>query len=50
MRFNSEAYNKLYPRKKDKEFIESAVETFTPTIDEVDNVENNVDNVENNII
>lgn len=34
MRFNSEAYDKLYPRQKEKENIETAVETFTPTADE----------------
>ena len=34
MRFNSEVYDKLYPRQKEKENIETAVETFTPTADE----------------
>lgn len=51
MRFNSEAYDKLYPRKKEKEVIESAVETFTPTSDEQDEedtvVEKIVETVEN---
>lgn len=35
MRFDSEAYDKLYPRDTGNEQkIESAVETFTPTADE----------------
>ncbi|MGJ0538253.1 hypothetical protein [Enterococcus faecium] len=35
MRFDSEAYDKLYPRNAGNETeIESAVETFTPTADE----------------
>lgn len=33
MRFNSEAYNKLYPRIEEPEKIETAVELFTPTKD-----------------
>lgn len=39
MRFNSEAYDKLYPRKPKKETVETAVETFTPTTDEQEEVE-----------
>ena len=34
MRFNTEAYDKVFPRQEEKESIESAVPTFTPTIDE----------------
>ena len=34
MRFNSTAYDKLFPRQKKKETVETAVETFTPTTDE----------------
>ncbi len=34
VRFNSTAYDKLYPRQKKKETVETAVETFTPTTDE----------------
>ena len=35
MRFDSEAYDKLFPREADNGTkIESAVETFTPTADE----------------
>ena len=36
MRFDSEAYDKLYPRDADNGIkIESAVDTFTPTADEM---------------
>ena len=34
LRFNSNAYDKVYPRPKKEEVVESAVETFTPTTDE----------------
>ena len=34
LRFNSDAYDKVYPRPKKEEVVESAVETFTPTTDE----------------
>lgn len=34
MRFNSEAYDKVYPRQKEVEKVETVVETFTPTEDE----------------
>lgn len=37
MRFNSDAYDKLYPRKEDVEVIETPVETFTPTTDKLNN-------------
>lgn len=30
-RFNSEAYDKLFPREQQKEVVESAVETFKPS-------------------
>lgn len=41
MRFDSEAYDKLYPRDAGNETeIESAVETFTPTADEQKSAEN----------
>lgn len=38
MRFNSEAYNELFPRDNDteKEEVESAVETFKPTEEELE--------------
>ena len=37
MRFNCEAYDELFPRDNsvEKEEVESAVETFKPTEDEV---------------
>ena len=48
MRFDSKAYDKLFPRKKEKENIESAVDTFTPTTDEQEEtVDSNVENVDN---
>lgn len=31
MRFNSDAYDKAFPRTKPKEKIETVVETFRPT-------------------
>lgn len=31
MRFNSEAYNKLFPREEPKPVVESAVDTFKPS-------------------
>lgn len=34
MRFNTEAYDKVFPRQEERETIESAVDTFTPTADE----------------
>ena len=38
MRFNSEAYEKLYPREQKKTVeVETAVEGFTPTAKEVEN-------------
>lgn len=46
MRFSSDAYDKLYPRQKEKEVIESAVETFTPTTDEQDANEETNENTE----
>lgn len=45
MRFNGEAYDKLYPREQDDaEQIETAVEGFTPTATE--NSEKAVENSE----
>ena len=37
MRFNSEAYEKLYPRQQKPVEVETAVEGFTPTVKEVEN-------------
>lgn len=31
MRFNSEAYDKLFPREEPKPVVESAVDTFKPS-------------------
>lgn len=31
MRFNSQAYDKVFPRKAEVEHVESAVETFKPS-------------------
>ena len=41
MRFDCEAYDELFPRKNEteKENVESAVETFKPTEEEVEEVE-----------
>lgn len=36
MRFNSDAYDKAFPRTKPKEKIETVVETFRPTQQEED--------------
>lgn len=38
-RFNSEAYDKLFPRTQQKEVVESAVETFKPSEAESEKVE-----------
>lgn len=35
MRFNSEAYDKLYPRPTIQETVETSVPGYTPTVDEV---------------
>ena len=35
MKFNSEAYEKLYPRQKPEKQVETAVEGFTPSAKEV---------------
>lgn len=44
MRFDSEAYDKLYPRNVGNETeIESAVETFTPTADEQKSAEDSTE-------
>ena len=45
MRFNSKAYDKVFPRKTEVERVESSVETFKPSEDEQDNtgVENVVE-------
>ena len=37
MRFNSEAYEKLYPRQPKKTDVETAVDGFTPSVKEVEN-------------
>lgn len=34
MRFNSEAYDKIFPREKPVEQVETMAEKFTPTEDE----------------
>lgn len=36
MRFNGSDYRKAFPKEKPKEKIETAVESFTPTQDEID--------------
>lgn len=44
MRFDSEAYDKLFPREADNGTeIESAVETFTPTADEQKQADDSAD-------
>ena len=39
MRFRSDVYDKLYPRPKRKDVVESNVETFKPTETEVAEVD-----------
>ena len=39
MRFRSDVYDKLYPRPKRKEVVESNVDTFKPTEQEVAEVD-----------
>ena len=39
MRFNNEAYEKLYPRKQAAKKVETAVEGFTPSVKEVEKSE-----------
>lgn len=34
MKFNSTAYDKVFPREVPKPVVETSVETFTPTADE----------------
>ena len=51
MRFNGEAYNKLFPHTEKDEAVETAVETFTPTTDEAtetagENVETSTEETE----
>ena len=36
MKFNSKAYDELYPRPKKVEKVETAVEGFTPSVSEKD--------------
>ena len=35
MRFNSQAYDKVFPRQTEVEHVETSVETFRPSQDEV---------------
>ena len=37
MRFNSQAYDKLFPRQTEVEHVESSVETFKPSETEQEN-------------
>lgn len=39
MRFNGEAYSKLFPHIEKDDAVETAVETFTPTADEATETE-----------
>ena len=39
MRFNNEAYEKLYPRPQAVKKVETAVEGFTPSVKEVEKSE-----------
>ena len=43
MRFDGDAYRKAFPKQKAKEQIESAVESFTPTQDELEGKEGDAD-------
>lgn len=43
-RFNSEAYDKLFPRKQEVETVETVTPTFTPTADKLE--EKSVESVE----
>ena len=49
MRYNSDIYDKVFPRKKDVEKVETVVESFTPTEDEQkkDDVNTNVKTEDN---
>lgn len=40
MRFNSQAYDKVFPRTTEVEHVESSVETFKPSENEQDSIEN----------
>lgn len=40
MRFNSQAYDKVFPRTTEVEHVESSVETFKPSENEQDNTGN----------
>ena len=47
MRFDSESYDKLFPREKEKEeTIESIVPTYNPTADKLEEKEEKVDEKE----
>lgn len=43
MRFNGDAYAKLFPHIEKDEAVETAVETFTPTTDEATTAGENVE-------
>lgn len=38
MRFNSQAYDKVFPRQTEVEHVESSVETFKPSETEQENI------------
>lgn len=46
MRFNSKAYNELYPRKVETENVETVISTFTPTTDKLEDTDVADDNVD----
>ena len=46
MRFDSESYDKLFPREKEKEEIESVVPTYNPTADKLEEKEEKIEEKE----
>ena len=46
MRFDSVSYDKLFPREKEEETIESVVPTYNPTTEKLENKEEKVEEKE----
>lgn len=43
MRFNSQAYDKVFPRQTEVEHVESSVETFKPSEAEQEEIESTIE-------
>ena len=49
MRFDSVSYDKLFPREKEEETIESVVPTYNPTTEKLENKEEKVEEKEEKV-